>query len=99
MREALIAFGKMLDDVKTWAELSACERRFTSGGSVEGRVFEFTRAARAWKDAQDAINGSGDEQKAIKGLLDVVQAAQWHTIDDEKWGCFDGDKSDTACGG
>jgi hypothetical protein len=97
MGEALMAFDRMLDDVSAWTDGPvACERRFTSGG-VEGREYDIAKAARALKLAQDAINSDdGDEQAAIKGLLDVVQAAQWHVIDEQ--GGFDGDETDTAGG-
>lgn len=84
MGEALAAFDKMLDDVATWADGSTAYEQREANGSTERRCYDMPTAAQAINAALAAIDGHGDEQTAIKGLLDVVQAAQWHTIDDEQ---------------
>lgn len=93
MGEALIAFDKMLDDVATWAEGSTAYEQREANGSIERRDYDMVTAVQAIKAAQAAIDGDGDEQAAAERLLDVVRAAQWHTIDDEQGGAIHGDES------
>jgi len=97
MGEALIAFDKMLDDVAAWAEGSTAYEQREANGSIERRDYDIATAAQAIKAALAAIDGDGDEQAAVKMLLDVVQAAQWHTIDNEQGGNH-GDESTTGGG-
>lgn len=79
MGEALMAFNDMLDDVETWTigTTSKHEQRNVNG-CVERRDYDLSKVTQAIKAARAAIDGLGDEQAAVKMLLDVVQAAQWH---------------------
>lgn len=80
MGEALFEFDAMLNDTETWANGATCCEQREVNGSQERRVYDLTAATQAIKVAQAAISGDGDEQTAIKMLLDVVHAAQWHAV-------------------
>lgn len=83
MGEALIAFDRMLDDVGQWAHGTTVYEERETDGHIERRDYDIVMASQAIRTAQAAIDGEGDEESAVQMLLDVVHAAQWHTVDGE----------------
>lgn len=83
MGEALAAFDKMLDDTAQWAQGSTAYQQREANGRIERREYDLLTATQAINGALAALDGNGDETAAAEKLLDVVQAAQWHTIDDD----------------